>query len=52
MAKISSAILILRKGNSSAWTDTINAGMTNWTTNYIEWMETSPIAHGEWVALK
>jgi len=50
MAKISSAILILRNGNSSDWTDALNSQMMNWTTSYIGWMTSSPIAYQEWTA--
>jgi hypothetical protein len=50
MPKITSAILILRGGKSAEWTDELNTQMNNWTTSYLEWMTTSPIAHGEWVA--
>jgi hypothetical protein len=49
MAKIASAIMILREGNNTYWTETLNTQMMNWTTNYLEWMTTSPIAYQEWV---
>jgi len=50
MAKITSAILILRKGSSPDWTDQLNSQMVNWTTSYIGWVTSSPIAYGEWTA--
>lgn len=52
MAKISSAILILRKGNSSAWTSSLDTQFNNWTTYYMDWMQTSPIAYQESIAAK
>jgi len=48
MAKITSAILILRNGSSSDWTPELNDQMMNWTTSYVGWMTTSPIAYAEW----
>jgi len=50
MAKLASGIMILRNGKSSDWTDSLNTQMMNWTTSYIGWMTTSPIAYGEWTA--
>jgi len=50
MAKITSGILILRNGSSPDWTEELNTQMNNWTTNYINWMTSSPIAYGEWTA--
>ena len=52
MTKITSGILILRAGNSSDWTSDLNAQMTNWTTQYISWLQTSPIALEEKAATK
>ncbi|KZP15851.1 chondroitin AC/alginate lyase [Athelia psychrophila] len=48
MAKLTSAVLVLRQAKSPDWTDTLDTQMNNWTTNYLEWMTTSPIAKGEW----
>jgi hypothetical protein len=50
MTKIASAIMILRNGSSPDWTSELNTQMNNWTTSYIEWVITSPIAYGEWTA--
>ena len=44
--------MILRNGSSPDWTSQLNTQMNNWTTNYIEWVITSPIAYGEWTADK
>lgn len=52
MAKLTSAILILRNGKSPDWTDQLNSQMNNWTTHYIGWLTTSPIAYLEWTATK
>ncbi|KAI0032445.1 chondroitin AC/alginate lyase [Vararia minispora EC-137] len=51
MAKIATGILALRQANSPDWTGEIDAQMTNWTADYINWLQTSPIALGEgWAA--
>ncbi|KZP15847.1 chondroitin AC/alginate lyase [Athelia psychrophila] len=50
MAKITSAILILRGGNSPDWTIVLDTQMSNWTTHYVDWLTTSPIAYLEWTA--
>ncbi|KAF7978766.1 hypothetical protein HWV62_44800 [Athelia sp. TMB] len=50
MTKITSAILILRGGNSPDWTTSLDTQMNNWTTHYIDWLTTSPIAYQEWTA--
>jgi len=44
MAKITSGILILRLANSSDWTSELDTQMTNWTTQYINWLQTNTIA--------
>jgi len=44
MAKIASGILILRKGNSSDWTTTLDSQMIEWTRSYITWLTTARIA--------
>ncbi|KAJ2919685.1 hypothetical protein MD484_g629, partial [Candolleomyces efflorescens] len=41
MAKIASAILILRKGQNTDWTADIDAGMVEWCQDYIRWLETA-----------
>ncbi|KAF7978761.1 hypothetical protein HWV62_25685 [Athelia sp. TMB] len=50
MAKISSAILILRQGKSAAWTSSLDTQFNNWTSYYMDWMQTSPIAYKESIA--
>ena len=52
MAKITSAILLLRKGGSTAWTKDLDDRMISWTNDYIKWMETADIASEEAIALK
>lgn len=47
MTMVTSTILILREGNSPDWTNDLDTQMNNWTTNYINWLTTSPIATGE-----
>jgi len=44
MTKITSGILILRMGNSSAWTSDLDTQMKNWTTQYISWLQTNTLA--------
>src|SRR3984957_3838356 len=44
MAKIVNSILLLRKANSTAWTEEIDSQMVAWTTTYIQWLETWPTA--------
>lgn len=51
MAKIASGILILRLANSSDWTSELDTQMTNWTTQYISWLQTNPIALEEAAAM-
>jgi len=48
MPKLTSAVLVLRQAKSPDWTDALDAQMNNWTSTYLEWMTTSPIAKGEW----
>lgn len=52
MAMIASGVMILRKGNSSDWPSSLDTQMNNWTTQYITWMNTSPIAYLEATAPK
>ena len=44
MAKVTSAILLLRKGGSTAWTKDLDERMISWSNDYIKWMETADIA--------
>ena len=52
MAKVTSAILLLRKGGSKAWTKDLDDRMISWSNDYIEWMETADIAIEEANAAK
>lgn len=44
MAKVTSAILLLRMGGSTAWTKDLDESMISWSNDYIKWMETAEIA--------
>ncbi|PPQ65138.1 hypothetical protein CVT24_003228 [Panaeolus cyanescens] len=44
MAKITSAILILRKGGSTAWTTDLDNQMQAWAGQYVDWLETADLA--------
>ena len=52
MAKIASAILILRKGESPDWTPELDERMIAWSSEYINWLETSDLALAEGAAAK
>lgn len=52
MTKISSSILILRKASAGAWTNDLNDKMNQWLSQYINWLETNPLALGEKAAPK
>jgi hypothetical protein len=52
MSKITSAILLLRKGKSTAWTKDLDDKMISWSNEYIQWLETSEIAIKEADAAK
>ncbi|KAF7972126.1 hypothetical protein HWV62_18848 [Athelia sp. TMB] len=47
MAIISTAILVLREGNSTDWTSTLDSQMNAWLTQYVTWLQTNPIALAE-----
>ncbi|KZP34707.1 chondroitin AC/alginate lyase [Athelia psychrophila] len=47
MAKLVSGVLILIQGNSSAWTTALNTQFMDWITNYIDWVNQSPLAQAE-----
>jgi len=44
MAKVVDAVLILRAGNATEWTQTIDSGFVNWTTTYIGWLTSNELA--------
>jgi hypothetical protein len=52
MAKVTSAILFLRKGGSTAWTKDLDKKMISWSKDYINWLETADIALDEAAANK
>lgn len=43
MTKIISGILIFRLANNSDWTSDLDTQMTNWTTQYISWLQTNTL---------
>lgn len=52
MAKVSTAVLILRKGKSTQWTSDLDNQLILWVNEYINWHETAAIAVEESVASK
>ena len=46
------SVMILRKGNSPDWTNDMDTQLTNWTTTYLNWMQTNPLGIGELAAAK
>ena len=52
MTKVVDAVLILRAGKSSQWTEAIDSGLVNWTTTYIGWLTSNAIALQEAAAPK
>ena len=44
MAKITSAVLMLKLGNSPDWTSEIDSGMKSWLSDYIGWMTNNTLA--------
>ena len=52
MTKVVDAVLILRAGNASEWTEAIDSGLVNWTTTYIGWLTSNAIALQEAAAPK
>uniref|UniRef100_A0A8H7XTG2 Alginate lyase domain-containing protein n=1 Tax=Psilocybe cubensis TaxID=181762 RepID=A0A8H7XTG2_PSICU len=44
MAKVASAVLLLRKGKSTAWTADIDNQFIEWSRKYITWLENSDLA--------
>ena len=52
IAKVTTAVLILRKGNSTLWTSDLDTQLISWTNEYITWLETAKIAVEESVAPK
>lgn len=52
MAKVTTAVLILRKGKSTLWTSDLDNQLISWTNEYITWLETAKIAVEESIAPK
>ena len=52
MAKVVDAVLILRAGNATEWTEAIDSGFVNWTTTYIGWLTSNELALQEAAAPK
>jgi len=44
MAKVTTGILVLRKGKSALWTTDLDNQMIDWTREYVTWLETAEIA--------
>ncbi|KAG8908781.1 hypothetical protein FRB99_003019 [Tulasnella sp. 403] len=44
ITKIVSGILVLRAMGAAAWTPELDTGMKNWTNQYLNWLQTNPIA--------
>ena len=43
---------MLRLANSTEWTSDLDTQMTNWTTQYITWLQTNKLALEEQAATK
>jgi hypothetical protein len=52
MAKVTTGILVLRKGNSTLWTTELDNQMIAWAGEYTNWLETAEIAIAERDATK
>ena len=52
MAKVTTGILVLRKGKSTLWTTDLDNQMISWAKEYITWLETAKIAIEERDATK
>ena len=52
MAKVTTGILVLRKGKSTLWTTELDNQMISWAKEYITWLETAKIAIEERDATK
>jgi len=44
MAKVTTGILVLRKGKSTLWTTELDSQMVSWAKEYTTWLETAKIA--------
>ncbi|KAI0265333.1 alginate lyase-domain-containing protein [Gloeopeniophorella convolvens] len=47
MAKVATAVLVLRQGKAPEWNSTVDSGLVSWTNQYIQWLTTSSIALDE-----
>lgn len=52
MAKIASGVLLLRQGKASGWSSDVDAGLTAWAKEYVQWLTTADIALQEKAAEK
>jgi hypothetical protein len=52
MAKVASGIQILRDGHSRAWTRELDDQMQQWSTTYLNWLQTAKIALQEKASIK
>ena len=52
MVKVVDAVLILRAGNATEWTEAIDSGLVNWTTTYIGWLTSNELALQEAATVK
>ena len=52
MAKVVSAVLVLRDGKAGEWTADLDDALNAWTTSYIGWLTTADIALEEKAAAK
>lgn len=43
MVKVVNGIQVLRLGKAPAWTPTLESAMVSWTTQYVNWLETSAL---------
>jgi hypothetical protein len=47
MAKITSAILVLRNSSAAAWTPQLDSAMNTWVNKYIGWVTGSALGKAE-----
>lgn len=52
MTKIVSGVLLLRQAKPSPWSSDVDAGLTSWAKEYIQWLTTTDIALQERKAQK
>ena len=52
MSKLTSGVLVMRKGQAPEWTQTLDDGLNAWAKRYIVWLTTHELALGERSATK